>query len=153
MKYASVTLEVKWNHSKAISVHLLLDGTCSNLSFWHVLCHINVDLSCLLAEGFSKSFISIYYFSLELFVFWLLAYVLPNFVFQRTRFAMVLHKCACFYHQLHPYVMLTNIFFPWLQNGLFQERAHAYYSGMSKDQFQKMQEFIAGRSSKKPSKL
>ncbi|KAI5574219.1 hypothetical protein BDE02_10G131500 [Populus trichocarpa] len=36
---------------------------------------------------------------------------------------------------------------------LEKERAHAYYSGMSKDQFQKMQEFIAGRSSKKPSKL
>lgn len=32
-----------------------------------------------------------------------------------------------------------------------QERAHAYYSGMTKEQFKKMQEFIAGRGSKKPS--
>ncbi|CAK9328923.1 unnamed protein product [Citrullus colocynthis] len=36
---------------------------------------------------------------------------------------------------------------------LEKERAHAYYNGMTKEQFQKMQEFIAGRSSKKPSKL
>eukprot|EP00258_Populus_trichocarpa_P046224 XP_024462243.1 probable enoyl-CoA hydratase 1, peroxisomal isoform X1 [Populus trichocarpa] len=34
---------------------------------------------------------------------------------------------------------------------LEKERAHAYYNGMTKDQFQKMQEFIAGRSSKTPS--
>ncbi|KAL0388896.1 UNVERIFIED_CONTAM: putative enoyl-CoA hydratase 1, peroxisomal [Sesamum radiatum] len=35
-----------------------------------------------------------------------------------------------------------------------QERAHEYYAGMTKEQFKKMQEFIAGRSSKKtPSKL
>ncbi|CAK7326334.1 unnamed protein product [Dovyalis caffra] len=34
---------------------------------------------------------------------------------------------------------------------LEKERAHAYYNGMSKDQFQKMQEFIVGRASKKPS--
>ena len=33
----------------------------------------------------------------------------------------------------------------------FQERGHEYYKGMTKDQFKKMQEFIAGRSSKKPS--
>jgi hypothetical protein len=33
----------------------------------------------------------------------------------------------------------------------FQERAHDYYNGMTKDQFKKMQEFIAGRGSKKPS--
>ncbi|PRQ39466.1 putative short-chain-enoyl-CoA hydratase [Rosa chinensis] len=31
------------------------------------------------------------------------------------------------------------------------ERAREYYNGMTKDQFKKMQEFIAGRSSKKPS--
>ncbi|CAK9145665.1 unnamed protein product [Ilex paraguariensis] len=37
---------------------------------------------------------------------------------------------------------------------LEKERGHAYYKGMSKDQFKKMQEFIAGRSSNKtPSKL
>ncbi|GLT43942.1 hypothetical protein SLA2020_178640 [Shorea laevis] len=30
-------------------------------------------------------------------------------------------------------------------------RAHDYYDGMTKDQFKKMQEFIAGRSSQKPS--
>ncbi|KAG6575117.1 putative enoyl-CoA hydratase 1, peroxisomal, partial [Cucurbita argyrosperma subsp. sororia] len=36
---------------------------------------------------------------------------------------------------------------------LEKERAHAYYTGMTKEQFKKMQEFIAGRSSKKPSKL
>lgn len=36
---------------------------------------------------------------------------------------------------------------------LEKERAHAYYDGMTKEQFQKMQEFIAGRGSKKPSKL
>ncbi|KGN47460.1 probable enoyl-CoA hydratase 1, peroxisomal [Cucumis sativus] len=36
---------------------------------------------------------------------------------------------------------------------LEKERAHAYYNGMTKEQFQKMQEFIAGRSSKRPSKL
>ncbi|KAM6545008.1 hypothetical protein CsatB_025744 [Cannabis sativa] len=34
---------------------------------------------------------------------------------------------------------------------LEKERAHDYYNGMTKDQFKKMQEFIAGRSSKKPS--
>ncbi|KAL6193629.1 hypothetical protein ACLB2K_034713 [Fragaria x ananassa] len=34
---------------------------------------------------------------------------------------------------------------------LEKERAHEYYNGMTKDQFRKMQEFIAGRSSKKPS--
>lgn len=33
---------------------------------------------------------------------------------------------------------------------LEKERAHDYYSGMTKEQFKKMQEFIAGRSSKKP---
>uniref|UniRef100_A0A0R0F719 Enoyl-CoA hydratase n=1 Tax=Glycine max TaxID=3847 RepID=A0A0R0F719_SOYBN len=32
-------------------------------------------------------------------------------------------------------------------------RAHDYYNGMTKEQFRKMQEFIAGRSSKKQSKL
>lgn len=32
-----------------------------------------------------------------------------------------------------------------------QERAHDYYDGMTKEQFRKMQEFIAGRSTKKPS--
>lgn len=31
----------------------------------------------------------------------------------------------------------------------FQERAHEYYAGMTKEQFKKMQEFIAGRNSKK----
>ncbi|GAV70842.1 ECH domain-containing protein [Cephalotus follicularis] len=37
---------------------------------------------------------------------------------------------------------------------LEKERAHDYYNGMTKEQFKKMQEFIAGRSSKKsPSKL
>ncbi|KAI4334987.1 hypothetical protein L6164_013677 [Bauhinia variegata] len=36
---------------------------------------------------------------------------------------------------------------------LEKERAHAYYNGMPKEQFRKMQEFIAGRSSKKQSKL
>lgn len=36
---------------------------------------------------------------------------------------------------------------------LEKERAHGYYNGMTKEQFQKMQEFIAGRSSKKPSNL
>jgi enoyl-CoA hydratase/carnithine racemase len=36
---------------------------------------------------------------------------------------------------------------------LEKERAHDYYNGMTKEQFQKMQEFIAGRSSKKQSKL
>ncbi|XP_022138775.1 probable enoyl-CoA hydratase 1, peroxisomal isoform X1 [Momordica charantia] len=36
---------------------------------------------------------------------------------------------------------------------LEKERGHAYYNGMTKEQFKKMQEFIAGRSSKKPSKL
>ncbi|XP_010551092.1 PREDICTED: probable enoyl-CoA hydratase 1, peroxisomal [Tarenaya hassleriana] len=34
---------------------------------------------------------------------------------------------------------------------LEKERAHAYYRGMTKEQFKKMQEFIAGRGSKKPS--
>ncbi|XP_047310780.1 probable enoyl-CoA hydratase 1, peroxisomal [Impatiens glandulifera] len=34
---------------------------------------------------------------------------------------------------------------------LEKERAHKYYNGMTKEQFKKMQEFIAGRSSKKPS--
>ncbi|KAG9137105.1 hypothetical protein Leryth_011922 [Lithospermum erythrorhizon] len=33
---------------------------------------------------------------------------------------------------------------------LEKKRAHEYYDGMSKDQFKKMQDFIAGRSSKKP---
>ncbi|KAL6982337.1 hypothetical protein U1Q18_015831 [Sarracenia purpurea var. burkii] len=33
---------------------------------------------------------------------------------------------------------------------LEKERAHEYYKGMTKEQFKKMQEFIAGRSSKKP---
>lgn len=33
---------------------------------------------------------------------------------------------------------------------LEKKRAHEYYSGMTKEQFKKMQEFIAGRSSKKP---
>lgn len=33
----------------------------------------------------------------------------------------------------------------------FQERGHDYYNGMTKEQFKKMQEFIAGRSSKSPS--
>lgn len=33
---------------------------------------------------------------------------------------------------------------------LEKERAHEYYNGMTKDQFKKMQEFIAGRSSKNP---
>ncbi|OIW00149.1 hypothetical protein TanjilG_29139 [Lupinus angustifolius] len=36
---------------------------------------------------------------------------------------------------------------------LEKERGHDYYSGMTKEQFKKMQEFIAGRSSKKQSKL
>lgn len=35
--------------------------------------------------------------------------------------------------------------------GCFQERAHDYYNGMTKEQFKKMQEFIAGRGAKKPS--
>ncbi|KAL3505620.1 hypothetical protein ACH5RR_031002 [Cinchona calisaya] len=34
---------------------------------------------------------------------------------------------------------------------LEKERAHDYYDGMTKEQFKKMQEFIAGRSTKKPS--
>lgn len=34
---------------------------------------------------------------------------------------------------------------------LEKERAHNYYSGMTKEQFEQMQKFIAGRSSKKPS--
>ncbi|EEF43100.1 probable enoyl-CoA hydratase 1, peroxisomal [Ricinus communis] len=34
---------------------------------------------------------------------------------------------------------------------LEKERAHDYYNGMTKEQFKKMQEFIAGRSAKKPS--
>lgn len=33
---------------------------------------------------------------------------------------------------------------------LEKERAYDYYNGMTKEQFKKMQEFIAGRSSKKP---
>lgn len=33
---------------------------------------------------------------------------------------------------------------------LEKERAHEYYNGMTKEQFKKMQEFISGRSSKKP---
>ncbi|KAI4364495.1 hypothetical protein MLD38_020577 [Melastoma candidum] len=33
---------------------------------------------------------------------------------------------------------------------LEKERAHEYYQGMTKEQFKKMQEFIAGRSSKRP---
>ncbi|CDO98754.1 unnamed protein product [Coffea canephora] len=37
---------------------------------------------------------------------------------------------------------------------LEKERAHDYYNGMTKEQFKKMQEFIAGRTAKKsPSKL
>ncbi|KAJ7980402.1 enoyl-CoA hydratase/isomerase A [Quillaja saponaria] len=36
---------------------------------------------------------------------------------------------------------------------LEKERAHEYYNGMTKEQFRQMQEFIAGRGSKKPSKL
>ncbi|XP_054789646.1 probable enoyl-CoA hydratase 1, peroxisomal isoform X2 [Prosopis cineraria] len=36
---------------------------------------------------------------------------------------------------------------------LEKERAHEYYNGMTKEQFRMMQEFIAGRSSKKQSKL
>ncbi|MFQ6628651.1 hypothetical protein Gotur_007629, partial [Gossypium turneri] len=32
-----------------------------------------------------------------------------------------------------------------------QERGHEYYDGMTPEQFKKMQEFIARRSSKKPS--
>jgi len=31
-----------------------------------------------------------------------------------------------------------------------EERAHDYYNGMTKEQFKKMQEFIAGWNSKKP---
>lgn len=34
---------------------------------------------------------------------------------------------------------------------LEKERAHEYYNGMTRDQFKRMQEFIAGRSSKPPS--
>ncbi|XP_010259225.1 PREDICTED: probable enoyl-CoA hydratase 1, peroxisomal [Nelumbo nucifera] len=34
---------------------------------------------------------------------------------------------------------------------LEKERAHSYYDGMTKEQFEEMQKFIAGRSSKKPS--
>ncbi|KAF6143382.1 hypothetical protein GIB67_001326 [Kingdonia uniflora] len=34
---------------------------------------------------------------------------------------------------------------------LEKERAHNYYDGMTKEQFEKMQKFIAGRSSNKPS--
>ncbi|KAL5541993.1 hypothetical protein UlMin_009703, partial [Ulmus minor] len=34
---------------------------------------------------------------------------------------------------------------------LEKERAHDYYNGMTKEQFKKMQEFIAGRSSRAPS--
>ncbi|OVA13598.1 Crotonase superfamily [Macleaya cordata] len=34
---------------------------------------------------------------------------------------------------------------------LEKARAHEYYNGMTKDQFEKMQKFIAGRSSNKPS--
>ncbi|XP_057471252.1 probable enoyl-CoA hydratase 1, peroxisomal [Actinidia eriantha] len=33
---------------------------------------------------------------------------------------------------------------------LEKERAHEYYDGMTKEQFKKMQEFIAGRNAKKP---
>ncbi|OWM71098.1 probable enoyl-CoA hydratase 1, peroxisomal [Punica granatum] len=33
---------------------------------------------------------------------------------------------------------------------LEKERGHEYYNGMTKEQFKKMQEFIAGRASKKP---
>ncbi|KAK4265913.1 hypothetical protein QN277_026901 [Acacia crassicarpa] len=36
---------------------------------------------------------------------------------------------------------------------LEKERAHEYYNGMTKEQFRMMQEFIAGRGSKKRSKL
>ncbi|KAJ8766442.1 hypothetical protein K2173_022501 [Erythroxylum novogranatense] len=36
---------------------------------------------------------------------------------------------------------------------LEKERAHDYYNGMTKEQFKKMREFIAGRSSRKASKL
>lgn len=35
----------------------------------------------------------------------------------------------------------------------FQERAHSYYDGMTKEQFGKMQEFIRSRRSKPASKL
>lgn len=41
--------------------------------------------------------------------------------------------------------VLTRVFLYPLQ-----ERGHAYYAGMTKDQFKKMQEFIASRSSNKP---
>ncbi|KAH9750658.1 Enoyl-CoA hydratase/isomerase family protein expressed [Citrus sinensis] len=37
------------------------------------------------------------------------------------------------------------------RSSYLQERAHDYYNGMTKEQFKKMQEFIAARSSKKPS--
>ncbi|GJS11034.1 hypothetical protein Tco_0367830 [Tanacetum coccineum] len=37
----------------------------------------------------------------------------------------------------------------WKKQSSLLERAHEYYNGMTKDQFKKMQEFIAGRSSKK----
>ncbi|GFZ11480.1 enoyl-CoA hydratase/isomerase A [Actinidia rufa] len=33
---------------------------------------------------------------------------------------------------------------------LEKERAHEYYDGMTKEQFKKMQEFIAGRNAKRP---
>ncbi|KAF7837705.1 putative enoyl-CoA hydratase 1, peroxisomal [Senna tora] len=36
---------------------------------------------------------------------------------------------------------------------LEKEKAHDYYDGMTKEQFRKMQEFIAGRNAKKQSKL
>lgn len=35
---------------------------------------------------------------------------------------------------------------------LEKERAHKYYDGMTKEQFQKMQEFIAARNPKTPNK-
>ena len=46
---------------------------------------------------------------------------------------------------MHIYADVLNL------NLLFQERAHKYYDGMTKEQFKKMQKFIAARSAKKPS--
>ncbi|GJX22485.1 hypothetical protein Tco_0226930 [Tanacetum coccineum] len=37
----------------------------------------------------------------------------------------------------------------WKKQSSLLEKAHEYYNGMTNDQFKKMQEFIAGRSSKK----
>lgn len=54
----------------------------------------------------------------------------------------------------HPFrVLLASLCCLWqliVPVGDYQERAHEYYNGMTKEQFKKMQEFIAGRSSKKP---